>query len=265
MVGSFSVRHAWSKRCTSGTKRHFRGDRASLRRDHASLLRGVLRSLAVEPVEFFFDYLSPYAYLAWPRIRELCERRGASLRVTPILLAGLLNRWGQLGPAEVLPKGLFVFKDCARKAAVQGIPFRSPRFHPFKPLTALRVSQRVVAGDDQARVIDALFRGGWGEGADLGSDEAIVELLERAGVDGKALVLRVTDPSVKAELRDSTERAVEQGVFGVPTVLVGSELFWGNDQIDFIDRRLSGADPIDSLDLVMLAPQGSSAQRRRPE
>jgi len=218
----------------------------------------------VEPVEFLFDYLSPYAYLAWPRVRELCEQRGASLRMTPILLAGLLNRWGQLGPAEVLPKALFVFKDCARKAALQGVPFRSPRFHPFNPLTALRVSQRTVAGDDQARVIDALFHGAWGEGADLGSADSIAELLTRAGLDGKALTARASEPAVKTELRDATERAVETGVFGVPTILVGSELFWGNDQLDFIDRRLSGADPIDSMDLSLLVGQGSSAERRRP-
>ena len=219
----------------------------------------------MEPVELCFDYLSPYAYLAWPRVRALCGRRGAELRITPVLLAGLLNHWGQLGPAEIIPKMLFVFKDCARKAVLYGVPLRSPRFHPFNPLTALRVSQREVAGEDQRRVVDALFGAGWGEGADLGSAGEIAAILDAAGLAGARLVQKAGEPAAKDALRAATERAVGNGVFGVPTMLVGSELFWGNDQLDDVDRRLAGKDPIDGVDLAQLVPQGSSAQRRRPE
>jgi 2-hydroxychromene-2-carboxylate isomerase len=220
--------------------------------------------LPLKTVEFFFDYLSPYVYLAWPRVRRLCAERGAALVVRPVLFAGLLNHWGQLGPAEIPPKSLFVLKDCARRAALSGMPLRVPRFHPFNPLTALRVSLVEVAGTDQARVIDALFSAGWGEGGDIGSAEEIARVLDRAGMDGQALVTRAADPSVKAALRAATEDAVGRGVFGIPTMIVEGELFWGNDQIETIDRYLRGADPIAGLDLGSLFPQGSSAQRRRP-
>jgi 2-hydroxychromene-2-carboxylate isomerase len=219
----------------------------------------------VPGVELFFDYLSPYAYLVWPRIRRVCEARSAELSVNPVLLAGLLNRWGQLGPAEIPPKMLFVFKDAARFAALHGIAFHAPRFHPFNPLTALRVSLREVAGSDQFRIIDALFSAGWGQGKDLGSAESLIEILDAAGFDGAALVSRTADPAVKNALRASTDGAIERGVFGVPTMLVGDELFWGNDQIDNVDRRLSGRDPIAHLDLSTLAGSGPSAQRQRPK
>jgi len=197
-------------------------------------------------------------------VRRLCEKRGAALDVHPVLFAGLLNHWGQLGPAEIPPKGLFVFKDCARSAALEGLPFHAPRFHPFNPLTALRVSLREVAGADQPRVIDALFDAGWGHGADLGDPGAITGILNAAGMDGGTLVARAADPDVKAALRTSTERAIELGVFGIPTVIAREELFWGSDQIGHIERRLDGADPLDALDLSVLAPSGRGAERRRP-
>jgi 2-hydroxychromene-2-carboxylate isomerase len=203
-------------------------------------------------------------YLAWPRVRRLCEKRGAQLVVQPVLFAGLLNHWGQLGPAEIPPKGLFVLKDCARQAALAGMPLRMPRFHPFNSLTALRVSSSEVSGANQARVIDALFHAGWGEGKDLGSTEEITEILDRAGLDGKALVARTAEPAVKEALRAATENAVGRGVFGIPTMIVEGELFWGNDQIEHVDRHLRGADPIAGLDLASIFSQGSSAQRRRP-
>jgi 2-hydroxychromene-2-carboxylate isomerase len=222
------------------------------------------RGRTLKTVELFFDYLSPYAYLAWPRVRRLCQDRGAELVIRPVLFAGLLNHWGQLGPAEIPPKSLFVLKDCARRAALSGLPLRVPRFHPFNSLTALRVSMLEVSGADQPRVIDALFHAGWGEGKDLGSAEEIAQILAGAGLDGKALVTRTTDPAVKDALRTATETAVGRGVFGIPTMIVDNELFWGNDQIDNVDRYLCGTDPIAELDLASLFPQGSSAIRRRP-
>jgi len=197
-------------------------------------------------------------------VRRLCEERGADLVIRPVLFAGLLNHWGQLGPAEIPPKSLFVLKDCARRAALSGLPLRVPQFHPFNSLTALRVSLAEVSGKDQPRVVDALFQAGWGQGMDLGSADAIVEILDAAGLDGKALVARTADPAVKEALRTATENAVGRGVFGIPTMIVDTELFWGNDQIENVDRYLSGTDPIAGMDLASLFPQGSSAVRRRP-
>ena len=217
----------------------------------------------MQTIEFFFDYLSPYAYLAWPQVRGVCARRGVELIVSPVLLAGLLQHWGQLGPAEIPPKMLFAFKDCARSAALVEMPFRAPRYHPFNPLTALRVSLLDVAGADQEKVVDALFHAGWGTGADLGSTDSISRVLDREGLDGEALVLRATQAPAKEALRSATRRAIDHGVFGVPTMIVDGELFWGSDQLGHVERRVVGTDPIDSIDLVAMMPEGASAERQR--
>ncbi|MBZ0254120.1 MAG: DsbA family protein, partial [Candidatus Methylomirabilis sp.] len=126
--------------------------------------------MASRVLSFYFDYLSPYAYLAWTRIGPLAARRGLRLEPRPVLFAGLLKHWAHRGPAEIPPKRTFIFKDALRTAALWGVPMACPRMHPFNPLPALRLSLAEVAGPDRTRVIEAIFRAGWGEGADLGDE-----------------------------------------------------------------------------------------------
>ena len=108
-------------------------------------------------VDLYFDFISPYAYFGWVQIRALCAKKGAALVAHPVLFAGLLNHWGQLGPAEIPPKRRFLFSDGVRIAKLHGLPFLGPRFHPFNPLTALRAALPEVAGERQHDVIDTLF------------------------------------------------------------------------------------------------------------
>lgn len=214
-------------------------------------------------VEFFFDYLSPYAYFAALRLPGLCARHGAELSLRPVLFAGLLDHWGHLGPAEIPPKALFTFRDCARYAARNGIAFRAPRHHPFRPLSALRLSLQVIGGDDQGRIVEAIFRAGWGDGIDLGSDAELVAALEAAGLDGATLLARASEPAAKQKLRLETEAAVALGVFGIPTVVGEGELLFGNDRLDDLELILSGRDPLAGRDLSGLASEGPSVQRPR--
>ncbi len=193
-------------------------------------------------VDFYFDYLSPYAYLAWHSLRH---REALELRPIPVVLGKLLEHWGQLGPAEIAPKRDFVFKHCARLAALASLPFCPPKFHPFNPLIALRVSSTEVAGEAQDRVVHALFQAGWAQGADLGSKDEVATALTASGLDGSGLVERTAELAAKGALRTATESAVALGVFGVPSMIVHGELFWGNDQTDLVERRARGEDPID--------------------
>jgi 2-hydroxychromene-2-carboxylate isomerase len=212
-------------------------------------------------IDFYFDYLSPYAYLAWLRLPEVCTPRKVQIVARPVLFAGLLNYWGHLGPAEIPPKGQHVFKACARFAAMAGIPFRSPRYHPFRPLTALRVSLAEVAQDRQTDVISAIFAAGWAEGEDLGDAETIGAALQSAGLDGNALLSAAYEPSAKLKLRQETQTAVEAGVFGIPTMLVDGELFWGLDQLPYLAMFLDGKDPLDSIDVSKITSEGRAAVR----
>jgi 2-hydroxychromene-2-carboxylate isomerase len=213
-------------------------------------------------VDFYFDYLSGYAYFGWLRVRSLCARKGATLGVHPVLFAGLLNHWGQLGPAEIPPKRAWVYRDGFRIAKRDNVPLSPPRYHPFNPLLALRLSLAEVGGADQPRVVDAIFGAGWGRGIDLGSREELAATLDAAGLDGNGLVAKASEPAAKAALKKSTEDAIARGVFGVPTMIVGDELFWGADRVEYVEMALDGTDPIDHAWVNEVLARPKQADRR---
>ena len=199
-------------------------------------------------IDFYFDYLSPYAYLAWLCLPEVTESRDVEIVPRPVLFAGLLNHWGQLGPAEIPPKGKHVGKDTGRFAALRGIPLGGPRYHPFNPLTALRVSLAGVAGDDQKAVISAIFNAGWVEGIDLGDPVDICNTLIDADLEGERLVTATKEATASDMLRKETDLAIERGVFGIPTMGVEDEIFWGLDQLQYLALYLDGDDPLDAME-----------------
>jgi 2-hydroxychromene-2-carboxylate isomerase len=212
-------------------------------------------------LDFWFDFISPYAYFAWLRIRDVASETGATLRLRPVALAALLDHHGQLGPAEIPAKREHTLKDVARYAAAHGLELRGPATHPFNPLTALRCSLPEVAGDQQAEVIDALFRAGWSDGADLGDPEAIARALSAAGLDGPALVARTREAAVKQALIEEGRAAIARGVFGVPMMDADGELIWGNDRMAWVTLRLQGRDPLPSgVQALLDRPAGA----RRP-
>lgn len=197
-------------------------------------------------LDFYFDYLSPYAWFAWRRIPDFCRENDVKLRIHPVVFGKLLDHWGQRGPAEIEPKRQWLAKYCYRYASQHGFEHRGPKFHPFNPLAALRLSLREVSGERQAEVVSAIFDAGWAQGKDPGDPDVLLEVLDSIGVDGSALMARIAEPPVKDLLKQETEDAINRGVFGVPTMIVDDELFWGNDQFDHMAQYVGGNDPIDS-------------------
>ena len=172
-----------------------------------------------------FDVISPFSYLAFPRLAEL--PRDVTVRFMPVLLAGILGHFGQLGPAEIPPKRRFTIRFVQWRAARLGLPMRLPPAHPFNPLAALRLI--IAAGSDRravATVLDAVFR----EGRDVSDPAVLGELGRMLGVADAQAAL--ADPAIKQRLRDNTDWAIAHGVFGVPTLVIGEELFWGHDAVD---------------------------------
>jgi 2-hydroxychromene-2-carboxylate isomerase len=198
-------------------------------------------------VDFFFDYLSPYAYFAWRRIPKFCKAHHSELRIHPVVFGKLLDHWGQLGPAEIAPKRQWLAKYCHRYAHQHGFAFNGPKYHPFNPLPALRLSLREVSGIDQEKVISAIFEAGWSQGKDIGDPRELISILDSIDVDGIALFEQINEPAVKASLKQETDRAIELGVFGVPTMIIDEQLFWGNDQFDHMSLYIEGNDPIDAV------------------
>jgi 2-hydroxychromene-2-carboxylate isomerase len=212
-------------------------------------------------LRFHFDFISPYAYLGWLRMPALAERVGRPLEPVPVLFAALLDRWGQLGPAEIAPKRAYTYKHALRLAHDQGVPLVPPPAHPFNPLLALRVASLSRGFDERRRIIDALYRACWGGGPGVDNPATVARALDEAGLAGAALVEEATTPAVKARLREQTDRAIADGVFGVPTVIVDGELFWGQDALPHVERFVAGADPIDPAHLASVRAMPASATR----
>lgn len=217
-----------------------------------------------QTVEFYFDYLSPFAYIAWAKLRRLEDEGRIAIEYHPVLFAALLNHWGQLGPAEIPPKRDYVLKQCFRIAKLAGIPISGVKFHPFNPLVALRVSMKTVAQEHQGEVIDAIWKMGWARGGDPSSENELIAALDNAGLYGRKLVEAAGSLDAKALLRAETERAIRLGIFGVPTMMVDGELFWGNDSIEHMLLFMERKDPLDILQIAEVLQRPRKAERRHP-
>ena len=197
-------------------------------------------------IRFYFDYISPNAYLAWTQLPALAARNGCSIEPVPVLFAGLLEAHRQLGPAEVPPKMKWMWKNIARKAALNNLPLNAPAFHPFNPLLSLRVSSLPLPSEQKLKLIDTLFGAVWVRALHVADATVVMQAATEAGLDGAALIAQASQPEFKAQLRKQTDQAITEGVFGVPTMAVGNELFWGYDDLPFLQRFLEGKDPADS-------------------
>jgi 2-hydroxychromene-2-carboxylate isomerase len=220
--------------------------------------------MSARTLAFHFDFLSPYAYLAWCRVHVLAEPYGVAVRPVPTLLAALLADGGMKGPAEVPKKRAYLYKNAYRLAQGLGVPFGLPPAHPFRPVLALRLAGLDMPEDERRRVIDALFAGSWGGGGvALDDRDAVRECLDRASLNGGALVERAETDEAKARLREVTQAALDAGIFGVPTLVVDGEVFWGFDAFEHVKAALEGRDPFahGGVDATPWERLGATARR----
>jgi 2-hydroxychromene-2-carboxylate isomerase len=196
-------------------------------------------------IQFFFDYESANAYLAWTQLPKLAERHGFDVEPVPVLYAALLDANGQLGPAEQPTKLRWMGKNLARKAVLLGVQLNKPAFIPFNPLLALRVSILPLEEQTRRALIDALFEAVWVRGLHVSEASVVEGVINELGLPGAELVARAESAEIKAQLRVQTDQAIAQGVFGVPSMIVGDELFWGYDDFPYLELVLAGRDPLD--------------------
>lgn len=216
-------------------------------------------------IRFYFDFISPYAYLAWTRMPGIAERHGDELQPVPVLFAGLLDAHGTKGPAEVPARRRYLIKDVARKAATLGVEINAPFAHPFNPLLLLRIASLPMDEGARRRVIDALYRATWVSRRDVMSQTVVGDVLREAGLDA-GLVEQAVSQESKERVRAQTEEAIRAGVFGVPTAIVEGEMFWGTDSLPDLERYLDGRDPVqkdlierwESLPAAAHRPRGRS-------
>ena len=181
---------------------------------------------------WFFDFISPFAYVCLHRLKELPA--DLLIEYRPVLFAGLLNHWGQKGSAELPPKRRYTYRWSHWTAIRLGLPFRYPAAHPFNPLPHLRLA---IACGSRPEAVQKIFDSIWTTGGDPSDQERFAALAQELGVDREKL----ENPEIKTILRNNTEDAARRGVFGVPTFELDSELFWGADSVDFLSAFV--ADP----------------------
>lgn len=199
----------------------------------------------MSPLFFYFDYISPYAYLASTQLQALASKHDRELRPVPVLFAAMLDASGARGPAEIPLKREYMFRDVNRLAKMLGVPIEPPATHPFNPLAALRATR--VAND--WRFVEALYRATWVESRRVDRPEVVAEIAGETGLDGTAILEESRSPEIKTRLRTATEEAIARGAFGVPTMIADDELFWGVDSLPLLERFLSTGERIDAATL----------------
>ena len=192
-------------------------------------------------IEFYFDFGSPTAYLAYTQLPKIARECGAEIVWRPMLLGGVFKGAGNQSPVLVALKGVWMWGDMERWARRYGVPLlKNPHFI-INTLTLMRIAVglQMRQPDLFPRYVDAMFHAMWVEPRNLGDAAVVADTLQKAGFDAPALAALAADPEVKAKLIDVTDQAVKRGVFGAPTMFVGTDMFFGQDRLEFVREALS--------------------------
>lgn len=194
-----------------------------------------------EPIEFYFDFSSPYSYLASELIDDLAAKYGRKVKWRPMLLGAAFQKTGSPLLVNVPLKGEYSMRDFSRSARYYGVPFKFPAKFPMATLSAARAYYWLHEQDCQkARdFAHAVFRAYWVDGRDISDAAVVLDIAATLGVDRNALSEAVATPAVKERLRAETDGAIAKGMFGAPYIIVDGEPFWGADRLPQIEKWLA--------------------------
>ena len=187
----------------------------------------------IKPLEFYFDFISPYSFLAHKQIREIENKEGIKVIYKPVLLGGLHNLHGIKAPAFIPAKAKHMVRDCKLIAEKNNIRFKFNSYFPIRSLNLMRGV--LVAEEDNIKkyYIDNIFNTIWQDGLNMNDAIVIQKILQNLNINPKTFSLRTTSSLIKDLLRKKTNEAYEKGVFGAPTFVVNNKIFWGQDRIEF--------------------------------
>ena len=192
-------------------------------------------------VEFYFDLGSPATYLAYTQLPKICAQTDTRLVYIPLLLGGVFKATGNASPATIPAKGRYMFQDLDRYAKRYGVPLK---FNPHFPINTLML-MRAVTGmqlrhpERFAAFLDCLFKAIWVEGRSLDEPATVAAVLSENGFNPLEVLALTADEEIKTALKDNTEKAVQRGVFGAPSMFVDNQLYFGQDRLDFVLEALS--------------------------
>jgi 2-hydroxychromene-2-carboxylate isomerase len=193
------------------------------------------------PIDFYFEFASPYGYLASTQIDVFAERHGRTVAWHPIMLGAAFKQTGARPLMQTPLKGPYLLHDVPRFARLLGVPLTLPPVMPMNSLAASRACVWLEETDvgQAKRLAQALFHAHWGEGRDLGQPDAVADVAAGLGIDRTDLLAAVADQRIKDRLKAQTEAAIERGVFGSPFIFVDGEAFWGADRLAQVEAWLA--------------------------
>jgi len=193
----------------------------------------------IKPFDFYFDFISPYSFLAHKEVRKIENKIGIKIRYKPVLLGGLHNLHGIKAPAFIPAKAKHMVRDCKLIAERNNVKFKFNSYFPIKSLNLMRGV--LVAEEDNVKnyYIDNIFNSVWQDGLNMNDDNIVQKILKNLNVNPKTFTLRTASSSIKDSLRKKTNEAYEKGIFGAPTFVSNNKIFWGQDRIEFALKEAS--------------------------
>ena len=187
----------------------------------------------IKPFDFYFDFISPYSFLAHKEIIKIERKNSIKIKYKPILLGGLHNLHGIKAPAFIPAKAKHMIRDCKLIAEKNKIKFKFNSYFPIRSLNLMRGV--LVAEEDNFKsyYIDNIFNAIWQDGLNMNDENIIEKILKNLNVNPKTFLLRVASASIKESLKKRTNEAYEKGIFGAPSFVSNNKIFWGQDRIEF--------------------------------
>ena len=214
--------------------------------------------ITLKKVDWYFDFISPFAYLQFSQFKRF--ENDLSITIHPVVFGALLKHWGQLGPAEIVPKRIFTYRFFKWKADRLGIEYTMPPSHPFNPLPALL---SCIAGNSTYEVTKEIFDIIYKQGEQPDQKEGR-EKLETLLNKYPSEYSELDESALKKILRTNTSRAIENGVFGVPTFVVDQQIFWGGDSSDMMFDFIKNPELFSSEEMKRVSSMPMGLIRNKP-
>jgi 2-hydroxychromene-2-carboxylate isomerase len=181
-------------------------------------------------IDFYFDFISPYSYLAYKKIKILKKNQNIIFKYKPILLGGLHNLQKITAPAFIKPKLEHMINDCALIAKKNNFDFM---WNNKFPINSLNIMRGCLLINDNELYLEVMFDAYWKDNLDTSNKKILKTLLEKCKINSETFFEDIKNPKIKNELKSITQEAYEKGIFGAPTFLVSNKIFWGQDRLEF--------------------------------
>ena len=189
--------------------------------------------LMSKPIDFYFDFVSPYAFISFQQIKTLKSKQDFNFRLKPMLLGDLHNLHKIIAPAFIPAKAKFMIRDCKMICEKNKISFKFNSYFPIKTVDLMR-GVLIAEEDGIANIyINKIFESLWVSGLNLNDQQIIDKILKNLDINPKTFSLRLSNQNIKDELKKRTQEAYDKGIFGAPTFLVNNKVFWGQDRLEY--------------------------------